>query len=71
MVKGFKGAKVRIDQFPPVVEASYAVALGQLVVAWVHWQIVCCFYRAPPHHHLQAFLFEMRIQINFIENIEI
>ena len=28
-VKGFKGAKVQIDQFPPVGQPSYAVALGQ------------------------------------------
>ena len=31
MVKGFKGAKVQIDQFPPVGQPSYAVALGQAV----------------------------------------
>ena len=31
MVKGLKGAKVQIDQFPPVGQPSYAVALGQVV----------------------------------------
>ena len=31
MVKGFKGAKVQIDQFPPVGQLFCAVALRQVV----------------------------------------
>ena len=30
-------------------------SIYSLMVAWVHWQIVCCFCQGPPSHHVQAF----------------